>query len=225
MKKIYIFLLLTVIAACSDDDTSQMTVRPSATGTMQDLDGNIYQWVRIDTLDWMAENLHSGTRWYRQGTATNPKFEYSDSTVCAQQYELFGNYYSFTEALEQCPEGWRLPTDDDWKCLERACGMSRADSDMTGWRKGAADLLTKADGEGTGMNLTFGGELAAYRSSYIELYHVYDYGLYWSATIDSSQIQKCVYIRKFTPSLNEVQRAATPTSSKWMSVRYVRTAE
>lgn len=75
------------------------------------------------------------------------------------------------------------------------------------------------------MNLQYGGELVSFFSSDIELYHVYDYGLYWSSTLDTSQLQKCAYIRKITPALNEVQRVATPTASKWMSVRYVRTAQ
>lgn len=223
MKKYIIFLLLTAFVACSDDDTIPVIV-PTATGTMQDKDGNTYQWVRIDTLDWMTENLHSGTRWYRQGTAANPKFTYNDSTVCAQQFELFGNYYSHSEALAQCPDGWRLPTDDDWKCLERACGMSSDEADKTGWRKGAAYVLANSE-ENSVINLTYGGELTAYSISDIELYHVYDYGLYWTATIDSSQTQRCAYIRKITPALNEIQRVATPTASKWMSVRYVRTAK
>ena len=225
MKKYMIFLLLTAFAACSDDDSVSI-VKPSDTGIMQDNDGNSYQWIRIDTLDWMTENLHSGIRWYRQGTSSNPKFSYSDSTECARIYGLFGNYYSLSEAVAACPEGWRLPTDDDWKCLERACGMSSSAADMTGWRGGAASVMTKSieDG-GIGLNLKYGGELTVYRSSYPELYHEYDYGLYWTATIDSSQIQRCAYIRKITPGLNEVQRVASPTSNRWASVRYVRTAK
>ncbi len=224
MKKYIIVLLSIAFAACTDDEGGAV-MEPSLVGTMQDKDGNTYQWIRIDTLDWMAENLHSGIRWYRQGTASNPKFSYSDSTVCARQFEIFGNYYSYTEALAQCPDGWRLPTDEDWKCLERACGMSSADVDNTGWRKGAANLLTQTSGAVTGMNLQYGGELVSFFSSDIELYHVYDYGLYWSSTLDTSQLQKCAYIRKITPALNEVQRVVTPTASKWMSVRYVRTAQ
>lgn len=223
MKKYIIFLLLAAFMACSDDETVNI-VTPSATGTMQDKDGNTYKWVRIDTLDWMAENLHSGTRWYRQGTASNPKFDYGDSTQCSRWYEVFGNYYSYSEALAQCPDGWRLPTDDDWKCLEKACGMSSVEAENTGWRNGAANLLFGTDGD-MGINLCCGGELTAYNTSYIELYHIYDFGLYWSATVDTSQSQKCVYIRKITPALNKVQRIASPIASKWMSVRYVRSVK
>lgn len=224
MKKYILGLLLLALTACGDDE-GILTVTPSATGTMQDKEGNVYQWVRIDTLDWMAENLRCGTRWYNQGTASNPKFSYGDVATCERQFEVFGNYYSYREALAQCPEGWRLPTDEDWKCLERACGMSAAEADKTGWRKGAANLLTQTAEDGTGIGLRCGGELVAYYSIDIELYHVYDYGLYWSSTVDDSQVKECVYIRKIACSLDEVQRVATPVEDKWMSVRYVRSAQ
>lgn len=224
MKKyIILLLLLAGFMACSDDEETTV-VTPSATGTMQDKDENTYTWIRIDTLDWMTENLRSGIRWYRQGTASKPKFSYSDSTECAQQFEVFGNYYSYSEALAQCPDGWRLPTDDDWKCLERACGMNRNDADGAGWRNGAAYVLTGQEGN-MGINLCCGGELTPFYTSYVELYHVYDYGLYWSATVDTSQVRQCVYIRKITPAINKVQRVSSPTFQKWMSVRYVRSAQ
>ena len=29
-----------------------------------------------------------------------------------------GNLYTWEEALAACPEGWRLPTDEDWQNLE-----------------------------------------------------------------------------------------------------------
>ena len=32
--------------------------------------------------------------------------------------------YTYEGALKAVPEGWRLPTDDDWKKLEATLGMS-----------------------------------------------------------------------------------------------------
>ena len=32
------------------------------------------------------------------------------------------------------PEGWRVPTDEDWKQLEMHLGMSQAETDRFGWR-------------------------------------------------------------------------------------------
>jgi uncharacterized protein (TIGR02145 family) len=36
--------------------------------------------------------------------------------------------------VDACPDGWHLPTDDEWKILEMALGMSQAEADSTGWR-------------------------------------------------------------------------------------------
>lgn len=202
-----------LVASCSDDDDRSI-IAPSATGTMQDINGNTYQWVQIDTLDWMTSNLRSGIRWYRQGS----KFAWSDSTECARLFDVFGNYYSLAEALEQCPEGWRLPTDDDWKSLERACGMTVSESDRSGWRRGAGKRLASSET----VALSYGGELAAYYTTYIELYQEQAYGLYWSSTLDSTLSTPCAYIRKVTPGQDQVQRISTPTKTHWLSVRYCR---
>jgi uncharacterized protein (TIGR02145 family) len=33
-----------------------------------------------------------------------------------------------------CPSGWHLPSDEEWKILEMAIGMSRESADSIGWR-------------------------------------------------------------------------------------------
>lgn len=35
----------------------------------------------------------------------------------------FGLLYSYTQAIEACPEGWRLPTLQEWKDLEKSIGV------------------------------------------------------------------------------------------------------
>ena len=53
---------------------------------------------------WMRENL----AWKGAG---RPYFE------CAAMKDVFGHYYTWEEAVQACPEGWRLPTDADWTAL------------------------------------------------------------------------------------------------------------
>ncbi len=40
--------------------------------------------------------------------------------------DVFGRYYSYDEALNACPEGYRLPTDEDWVALCSSLGVSAA---------------------------------------------------------------------------------------------------
>ena len=216
MKKLFILMLLAgLLTGCSDDEPQ--AVAPTATGTMEDQDGNTYRWVRIDTLDWMAENMKGGTRWFDQN---RQRFSVGNLNEDEQLFDVFGNYYTYSEALALCPDGWRLPTDDDWKCLERACGMKAAETDQTGWRGNIREQLT----DPAAIGLRYGGELAATTTTWIGKYHVYDYAIYWSATVDESSVQRSAYIRKLTPAMDGVQRVAAPTGTRWYSVRYVRRA-
>ena len=72
-------------------------------------DGLVYKIEEIVGLTWMAENL---------------KFEAPGSWPYDNDPEevelLYGRLYTWESALAACPEGWRLPTDEDWKDLAMA---------------------------------------------------------------------------------------------------------
>ena len=70
-------------------------------------DGRAYRYVTIGGLDWFTQNLAYGGIRYRASQATAP---------------YFGNLYSWEMAMEEdvCPEGWRVPTNEDWESLAAA---------------------------------------------------------------------------------------------------------
>ena len=231
IASIYVVLLLfspVVFVSCGDDEETIPVVTPTATGTMTDNDGNEYRWVRIGNLDWMAESSRAGEPWYDQSYLTENGIEnyfYTrDDEEAEQRLQTLGNYYTYYQALDNCPDAWRLPTDDDWKQLEMALGMSKEEADKTGWRTGAASLLTQGT-EGTGLNFGFAGQLASYSKASISEYHIGDYGYFWSSTIDPDAAYESAFIRKITPAQpNKVQRVSTMTSYRYISVRYCRDA-
>lgn len=219
--------------ACSNND--EPTVKPDMTGTMTDKDGNEYQWVRIAGLDWMASNLKCGKPFYEwtmvddYGDEEN-LVDLSSWTLdqAKTEYKLFGNYYSYDDAVADAPDGWRLPTDEDWKKLEIALGMSKADADQLGFRCGAAHLATQTLDEGTGLNLRYGGALKHFGYGYdwyVAPYHVYDYGIYWTSTIDTTQSVRSAFFREITPAKNMIGRNVSTLSYVYYSVRYVRDAK
>lgn len=55
----------------------------------------------------------------------------------------YGYLYGYNAALKAVPEGWRLPTDEDWCNLERTLGMSESEiKKFHVWRgNGQGDLL------------------------------------------------------------------------------------
>lgn len=103
--------------------------RDGENGTVHDIDGNIYMTVRIGDQVWMAENLRT-TRlrdntpinevtdrleWYN---ASEPAYCWydNDSEGKTKGYGVLYNYYTInTEKL--CPEGWRIPADEDFQIL------------------------------------------------------------------------------------------------------------
>lgn len=234
-KIVYVTLLvlgMSVWQSCSDDEV--VNVAPSQTGTMQDKEGNQYKWVRLGSLDWMAENLRCGTPFYEQTTLSS--YGRVQSLVSfglleeVQQYQKdFGNYYTYQEALDNCPDGWRLPTDDDWKNLERTLGMSAKNTDAEGWRDGAGLLMIQTAEQGTGLALRYGGELCKWgygnaTDKVVKPYRQYEFGMYWTSTIDTRRSDESVWYRKIMSGKNQVERRSTATFAHHLCVRYVRDA-
>lgn len=72
-----------------------------------------YYYTRVGSLDWMRNNLSS-----RDGGAP-----FANHDVMSG---VFGRYYSHEDALNACPEGWRLPSEADWVGLGKALGDGQA---------------------------------------------------------------------------------------------------
>ena len=210
---------LPLLASCSDDDFPT-EVKPAATGTFTDADGREYRTVKYGQTEWMAENYRGGDPWVEQSYLTDNGLEYwfEDDFDIDEEEELLereGNYMNYQQALDNCPEGWRLPTDDDWKQLETLMGVS--DVDATGWRAGGGVPMMAV----TGLHLTLRGALHALSTSRYVKCNVGDFGYYWTATKDTSMTTDYAYIRKVMYCKNQVMRISMPTK-RFAMVRYIK---
>ncbi len=120
---------------------------PSDCGDPILYEGQYYSTVEIGSQCWFAENLNVGTRVdiaEEQGSDCNniKKYCYNNQIDSCNNY---GAHYRWNMATcgegsepenDICPDGWRLPTDDDWKILEEELSMDPADLDLVEWERG-----------------------------------------------------------------------------------------
>lgn len=108
-----------------------------------DRDGKTYKVVKIGDQTWMAENLAylPVVSPPTSGSSSDPLFYvygYNETSISSAKatdnYSNYGVLYNWAAALFACPLGWHLPTDEEWKTLEKNQGMSESDADAAGWR-------------------------------------------------------------------------------------------
>jgi uncharacterized protein (TIGR02145 family) len=123
--------------------------QPALEGVM-DVDGNIYNIIEIGEQTWMKENLR--VTHTPDGSAISG-YAYIDNEDSIAKYGLL---YTWDVAMNGskdegaqgiCPEGWHIPSDDEWKQLEMELGMTSAEADMVNvWRGSPVGTLMKAGG-------------------------------------------------------------------------------
>lgn len=114
---------------------SDITFNPNISyGTMTDIDGNTYYTVMIGNQTWMAENLK--VTHYQNGdliehvTDNQQWSERTTGAYCAYQnepenvnsYGLLYNWYAINDERKIAPEGWRVPTTEDYQILSDYLG-------------------------------------------------------------------------------------------------------
>jgi len=125
-------------------------------GTITDYDDNEYYTVVIGDQTWMQENLNVSH--YADGSPVSlveDSAAWAGLTVTEKAYcwydnnsssgDTYGALYTWAAAMKGanssdtnpsgvqgvCPDGWHLPSDEEWKQLEMHLGMSRAEADDT----------------------------------------------------------------------------------------------
>lgn len=175
---------------------------------------NTYKTVKLGTQCWMAENM-------RRAKKTNgEEFPYGERycpgksiTAYCDSVNTYGYLYTWYAANEKssysppssnvrgiCPEGWHIPTDDEWETLisyvksvsEYQCGensnyIGKALASKTGWNSdGAYDdcLVAKnqEDNNATGFNAYPAGD---YDSGFSDMGY---YANFWSANFNAYQL-------------------------------------
>jgi len=180
-------------------------------GLVNDIDGNQYKTIEIGSQTWMAENLKTSR--YRNGdpipevTAPEPWVNLSSGAFCwynndSAKYDCpYGRLYNWFAVMDSrglCPVGWRVPSDEDWKVLERYLGMPESEVIQNGPRgsneaiggklKSTANLWLPPNSDATNEN-GFSGLPGGYRRTIGTFLYLGSGGNWWSTSIETSQAE------------------------------------
>ena len=166
-------------------------------------DNNTYKTVKIGDQCWFAEDLRydcSREGYNNIGTGTS----WSGTNNCGNQGSGYnGLLYQWPVAMKGstvegsqglCPEGWHIPTDDEWKTLEMYLGMTQDEVDKSNVMRGTNEGnklkgLTHSWCTGTSGcgESGFNASPASYRNTDGSLHGVGSHGNWWaSASSDSN---------------------------------------
>jgi uncharacterized protein (TIGR02145 family) len=115
--------------------------RENVSNIVSDYDGNVYKTVAVGKQIWMVENLrtthfrdgkpllhaYKDNLWYEACSENNESgrgayCSYDDEEGNRKIYGLLYNSYAITDSSGLCPEGWHVPTREEWKELESFLG-------------------------------------------------------------------------------------------------------
>ncbi|MBU8934345.1 MAG: fibrobacter succinogenes major paralogous domain-containing protein [candidate division Zixibacteria bacterium] len=138
MKSSWFFLFTILIAlglvlcalGCGDDNPANSGDENTIeTGSVTDLDGNVYATVKIGNQWWMAENLRvthyrngdeinvitDNTGWFE--TRVGACCSYNNSDTIIDTYGRIYNSYAVVDSRKIAPAGWHVASDSEWQTL------------------------------------------------------------------------------------------------------------
>jgi uncharacterized protein (TIGR02145 family) len=160
-----------------------------STGRVTDIDRNTYRTMKIGDQWWMVENLKVSR--YRDGSAianvtqssqwtnlsTGAMVFYDHSESLGKTYGKLYNWYAVSDPRGLCPEGWHIPTENEWDVLvDYLGGSSVAGGKLKAtrrWRKPNTGATNES-----GFNALPGG----YRGSDGSFRLIGSTGTWWSST-------------------------------------------
>jgi Fibrobacter succinogenes major domain (Fib_succ_major). len=194
-----LIIILAFVYTCKKSENPPSS--DGQTGTVTDIEGNIYNTVTIGTQTWMAENLKTTkyndgttipnvTDWTAWAALTTPSYCWynNDATTYKATYGALYNWYTVNSTSNGgknvCPTSWHVPTDAEWTTLTTYLGgesVAGGKLKETGTAHYWISPNIGATNE-TGFTALPGG-YRYYSGAYSS---IGSYGLWWSSTETSS---------------------------------------
>ena len=194
-------------AQTSYGNTLSFTTQPAPVVTL--FDGHEYGTISIGNQVWMTENLQ--TTHYQNGdpiitglannewsTTTSGTYAiYNNDPANIDSYGLLYNWYAVTDNRNICPEGWHVPSNNEWAILAdyltangygfggSGVDIGKAMAAISGWN---ASTVTGTVGNDQSVNNQsgFSAVPAGFRNTDGSYGYAGVYGFWWSASESSA---------------------------------------
>ncbi|MBU0713667.1 VCBS repeat-containing protein, partial [bacterium] len=227
--QIYYYRITAVDNAGNESEFSdEVFATPVETGTVTDIDGNVYRTVKIGDQWWMAENLKvthyrngdpipnitDNTQW--SNLSTGAYCEYDNNPANIETYGRLYNWYAADDSRNIAPEGWHVPSDAEWQTLVDYLGGS---SVAGGKMKETGTEYWNSPNTGATNESCFSALPGGYRTN-LGIYEILgSYAGFWSST-EATELSS--HIRYLFDSNSEVYRGTGYDNQGAFSVRCVR---
>lgn len=195
-------VIMILATSCNKRDITNETIEPAPSGTVTDIEGNVYNTLTIGTQVWMIENLK--TTKYRNGNPipnvtsydewfhlrTGAYCNYNNDVAIGAKYGKLFNWYAVNDSRNIAPVGWHVPSDEELTTLENyvdyhlgnSISVAKAHAAKTDWHSSPSDGAIGNDltnNNSSGFSALPGG----YRTDYgVSFYSVGSDGYWWSST-------------------------------------------
>ena len=187
---ILIGMLIFCLLSCDKNNPAEDSAQPT---TMKDLDGNIYQTVKIGDQTWTQSNLAVSR--YRNGDVipevrdaaqwisltTGAWCYYANDPANGAVYGKLYNWYAVADPRGLSPQGWHIPSGTEFTTLITSLGGQNT---AGGSLKEAGTLHWLNPNTGAANNSGFTALPAGYRCSCSSgaFYNIGNQALWWSST-------------------------------------------
>jgi uncharacterized protein (TIGR02145 family) len=156
-----------------------------------DVDGNTYPSIKIGSQIWFSTNLNVtkyqnmdnidqlATNELWQGAAAGAWSFANNSAENENPYGKLYNWFAVSDMRKLCPEGWKIPSDEDWTILTDYLGGL----DVAGGKLKATGISFWSIPNAWANNMSYFSALpGGYRDETGNFVGLGYYGLWWSAT-------------------------------------------
>ncbi len=197
-------------------DTVQIRFRGKWGMWKDERDGQSYRFIEHDGMEWMADNYnyaaYPGEGSWVYGFGYRAVVVDGHALETEEDRKKYGRLYHYLAAVESAPEGWRIPTVEEYEKLI---------SDFGG---GIAGKVNLEIGGASGMELPFGGDFEINSGTDPANRNVFSgqeiRGHFWTSNYAENYNSSYIFI--VPQGLNDAGMGVYPVDYYMSSVRYVR---